>query len=68
MGAKELVAWNLRRLRVAQNFAQELLAIDASVDRTYISLLERGLENPTILVLERLAIALDVQMAELFPL
>jgi transcriptional regulator with XRE-family HTH domain len=54
-----LVARNLRRLRVAQGTSQEALAIDASVDRTYVSRLERALENPTILVLARLSKALN---------
>jgi transcriptional regulator with XRE-family HTH domain len=39
--------------------SQENLAVDAGIDRTYVSRLERGLENPTITVLEQLAEALD---------
>lgn len=66
MKAQELVAWNLRRLRVAQGTAQELLAVDAEVDRTYISRLERAKENPTVAVLERLAVALGVSISEFF--
>ena len=66
MKAQELVAWNLRRLRVAQGTAQELLAVDAEVDRTYISRLERAKENPTVAVLERLAAALGVSISEFF--
>ena len=37
--------------------------MDATVDRTYVSRLERGLENPTVATLERLAIALDAKLA-----
>jgi len=66
MDARKLVAWNLRRLRVARGVAQEALAVDAGIDRTYISRLERNLENPTVAVLERLASALNVQLIELF--
>ncbi len=66
MKAQELVAWNLRKMRVALNIAQELLAVDAEVDRTYISRMERGLENPTVAVLERLARALGVNITEFF--
>lgn len=66
MNARERVAWNLRRLRVAQGLAQEVLAVDAEVDRTYISRLERNMENPTVAVLERLADALGVSIMELF--
>jgi transcriptional regulator with XRE-family HTH domain len=46
--------------------SQESLAVDASIDRTYVSRLERGLENPTVAVLERLAKALDTEIAEFF--
>lgn len=46
--------------------SQEAFAVDAEIDRTYISRLERGLENPTVLVLERLAKALEVPITELF--
>jgi transcriptional regulator with XRE-family HTH domain len=35
-------------------------------DRTYVSRLERGLENPTVAVLEKLACALSSNIAELF--
>lgn len=66
MDARELVAWNLRRLRVARGLAQEALAVDAGIDRTYVSRLERNLENPTVAVLERLAKALGVEIVELF--
>ena len=66
MDAKQLVAWNLRRLRVARGIAQEALAVDAQIDRTYVSRLERDMENPTVAVLERLARALDAEIVEFF--
>ena len=66
MDAVALVARNLRRLRVAKGVSQENLAVDAGIDRTYVSRLERGLENPTVAVLERLATALEAGIVELF--
>jgi transcriptional regulator with XRE-family HTH domain len=66
MNAGELVAWNLRRLRVARGLSQEALAVDAEIDRTYVSRLERCLENPTVNVLERLALALDREIVDFF--
>jgi transcriptional regulator with XRE-family HTH domain len=66
MRAQALVARNLRRLRVERNLAQEALAADAGIDRTYVSRLERGLENPTIALLEQLADALDATIVEFF--
>lgn len=65
MEARTLVAWNIRRLRVLRNVSQDAFAIDAGIDRTYVSRLERELENPTIAVLERIAKALEVEIAEL---
>ena len=55
MDARTLVARNIRRIRVARGLSQEGLAVDAEIDRTYVSRVERNFENPTILVLERLA-------------
>jgi DNA-binding XRE family transcriptional regulator len=50
MKAGALVARNIRRLRVAHGLSQEVLAVDAKIDRTYVSRLERGLENPSVAV------------------
>jgi transcriptional regulator with XRE-family HTH domain len=66
MNAGALVARNIRRLRVARGLSQEVLAVDADIDRTYVSRLERGLENPSVAVLERLAKALSANIEELF--
>jgi len=66
MKAATLVAWNLRRLRVSRAIAQEALALEAEIDRTYVSRLERSLENPTIGVLQRLTDVLNVHISELF--
>jgi transcriptional regulator with XRE-family HTH domain len=66
MNARALVARNLRRIRVRRELSQEILAVDADIDRSYVSRLERGLENPTVTVLEKLAHALDSDLTEFF--
>ena len=66
MRAQALVARNLRRLRVERSLSQENLAADAGIDRTYVSRLERGLENPTVGLLEQLADALGSTIVEFF--
>lgn len=66
MRAQDIVAHNIRKLRVKQGLSQEALAVDAEIDRTYVSRLERQMENPTVAVLERLAIALSVNIQDLF--
>jgi transcriptional regulator with XRE-family HTH domain len=61
MRAAALVAWNLRRLRVKQGLSQEALADHAGIDRSYVGGLERGIENPTVAILERLGKALNAE-------
>ncbi|MCP1550192.1 transcriptional regulator with XRE-family HTH domain [Methylorubrum zatmanii] len=60
------MAWNLRRVRVAQGLSQERLAADAGVDRAYLGGLERQAENPTVDLLDKVAEALAVPLGELF--
>ena len=66
MNGRELVAWNLRRLRVERDVSAEALATQSGVDRAYVSRIERALANPTIEVLERLASVLGIEIADLF--
>ena len=66
MDGRALVAWNLRRLRVAQGVSQERLAFDSGVDRSYVGGIERQEQNPTVDVLDRLARTLGVSISELF--
>lgn len=49
----------LRKLRVEQNLSQDKLAELSHLDRTYISLLERGLRTPTISTLFSISAALN---------
>jgi transcriptional regulator with XRE-family HTH domain len=55
MDGRALVAWNLRRIRVARGLSQERLAYDAGVDRSYVGGLERCEENPTVDILDQYA-------------
>ncbi|WP_137113375.1 helix-turn-helix transcriptional regulator [Mesorhizobium sp. GR13] len=66
MEARQLVGWNLRRLRVAKGLSQDDLAYESKVERAYVGHLERGTKNPTIGLLERLAMTLDCEIQELF--
>ncbi len=65
MDGRARVAWNLRRIRVERGFSQESLAVDADVDRTYVSGIERQEFNPTIDLLDRLAAALSIDLSDL---
>jgi transcriptional regulator with XRE-family HTH domain len=66
MTGQQRVAWNLRRLRVERGLSQERLAIDANVDPSYVSQIETQVYNPTVGVLDKLARAMGVDLAELF--
>lgn len=61
----ETVAGNVRRARREAGLSQEELAIEAAVDRTYISQVERGKRNITVVVLARLARAMRTTAAAL---
>jgi len=52
--------------RVELGLSQEEVAQKAFVHRTYLSDVERGVRNVSILTLERIAIALDIPLAALF--
>lgn len=65
MDTRARIAWNLRRLRSAQSVTQEHLAVDAGVDRTVISDIERSKHNASIDLLDRLAAALSVDVSDL---
>lgn len=56
----------VRELRDARGWSQEELADQAGLHRTYISAVERAVRNPTLTVIERIAKALKVRIAELF--
>lgn len=66
MNGRELVAWNVKRIRVEKGVSQERLAYDSRVDRSYLGGLERAEANPTVDLLQRLAASLNVPLADFF--
>jgi DNA-binding XRE family transcriptional regulator len=63
---RSTLAINLRTIRLSKGIAQERLALDAGVDRTVVSKIERAVTNPSIEVLIKLANQLDVDLTDLF--
>jgi transcriptional regulator with XRE-family HTH domain len=59
------LALNLNAIRRANGLAQERLALDAGVDRTVVSKIERGVTNPSLDVLLRLSNHLNVEVGQL---
>lgn len=66
MEIRKRIGWNIKRLRAERSITQEDFATDSGFDRGYISGVERGVRNPSVLVLERIALALQVDVADLF--
>jgi transcriptional regulator with XRE-family HTH domain len=55
----------LREQRISKELSQEELALAADVDRTFVSQMERGIRQPTITTLMKLAGALGIQPSTL---
>lgn len=55
----------VQKLRGAKGWSQEQLAEEAGLHRTYISGIERGIRNPTLTVLEKVAAALETTIGGL---
>lgn len=56
---------NLQKIRKKKNISQRKLAIRLDVHPTYISSLERGLRNPSLKVIDKIASALEIKRGQL---
>ena len=66
MSLRAVVARNLRVLRKQKGFTQEELADNAGINRNYVGQIERKEKSPTVDILEKLAVALEVKAIDLF--
>ncbi len=62
---RRLVGENVRRVRLKKGLTQETFAEKSGFSQQYISDLERGLRNPTVVTLFELATALEVSHMDL---
>ena len=60
-----MLGLNVRRRREEKELTQEALAERANLDPTYISGIERGIRNPSVLSVVRIARALGVTTSKL---
>jgi transcriptional regulator with XRE-family HTH domain len=60
MTIEKAVGKELQFCRTRKGLSQENLGFEASLHRTYISLIERGLKSPTIKTIVRLCVALEI--------
>jgi len=65
--APELVAFGqtIRKQRLASGLSQEALAHEASIDRSYMSSIERGTQNVGLILALQIARALDTDLSRL---
>lgn len=62
---RKQLAISIRSHRLRRGLSQEGLAFDADLDRTYVSQLERAKANPSLLVLCKLAMILQIDLVDL---
>ena len=65
MDIRRVFGANVRRYRVAAGLSQEAVAVKMGVDRAYVSGMERGQQNVTLLTMWHLSEALRVRPADL---
>ena len=63
-GPEKAFGQALREIREGRKLSQERLALEAQFDRTYVSLIERGIKSPTIRAVVRLAEVLKVRPSQ----
>ncbi len=66
MSVQSRVSRNIQRIRREKDLSQEEVAHRADIHQTYLSGVETGKRNPSILVVERIAKALGVDVSEIF--
>ena len=57
----------IKKIRQQKKMSQETLAFDSNLHRTYISDVERGVRNISIINIEKIAKALNVSLKQLMP-
>ena len=57
----QVVARRLREIRRERRLSQEELAARAGVNRNYVGKIERGENSPTVEMLEKIAVVLEIE-------
>ena len=66
MNAKQQIGLRIKQFRLEKKLSQEQLALKAEIDRTYMTSVENGRRNVSIVLIERIIKALDVTFEEFF--
>lgn len=62
---QQALAVNTKKYRLEKGLSQEALALEAGIDRTYASQIERGVANPSLKVLCQISEVLCVSLENL---
>lgn len=63
--ARKRLSENLRKARAKVGLSQEALALHAGINRSYVGQIERGIGNPSLQVMVKLATTLQLDIADL---
>ena len=66
MNIQQKYGIKVKKFRINKGWSQEKLALNADLDRTYIPSIEKGKRNVSIVVIEKIAIALGLEIKEFF--
>ena len=66
MTINKQLGYRIRYLRTQKGLSIEALALEAEINRNYLGDLERGVRNPTLVILNKIAKALEVDLSVLF--
>lgn len=66
MNVNKQLGMRIKYLRSLKKWSQEDLALEADINKNYLSDLERGERNPTVMVLNKISIAFGITLEELF--
>lgn len=66
MTINKQLGYRIRYLRQQKGMSIEALSLEAEINRNYLGDLERGMRNPTIEIINKIAKALQIDLAVLF--
>ena len=66
MAINKQLGYRIRYLRQQKGMSIEALSLEAEINRNYLGDLERGMRNPTIEIINKIAKALQIDLAVLF--
>ncbi len=62
----KLVGAKIREKRIEKGMSQEVLSFDANIPKNQVGRIERGEINPTLITLNKISLALEIRLRDLF--